>query len=339
MPIGHSRLKLTLLSFATTVIDAIPIFATMFSVLQFMKMLSSPNTAIGIPSNLEYNLSIYLHIETAFLVYFYLQYQRLQKHIPPPPLSELERGKTFFRILDHSSNEFRDYFAGWFYWKANKKQVLAAEFHLIRRDNFRDWFSWMLYGARSYDQLLQDPNKQPLVAELNAFIQDFELAKNIVIQPGRNGDMEPLILNYNTVEAYPKPLIFYSIIALVESIAFVFLHCMGFQRFNHKTRELYEATTGINYWKRSSETESKHLPIVFFHGIGCGLFPYVELLMKVVKSNATNTIFLVELPHVAMRLTGNVPSMQQTIFEIETMLDSHGFPSCIVVGHSLGTAV
>ncbi|KAJ3095470.1 hypothetical protein HDU97_006892 [Phlyctochytrium planicorne] len=40
-----------------------------------------------------------------------------------------------------------------------------------------------------------------------------------------------------------------------------------------------------------------------------------------------------------MRLVDEVPSMQQTVAEVEDMLDHHGFAKAFFIGHSLGTAL
>ncbi|KAI9343588.1 hypothetical protein BDR26DRAFT_1006292 [Obelidium mucronatum] len=352
MPIGHSLAKLVLLRAGTFLLDSLPLAAVAYSLHQISKLpLSSSINASPTdfsPNHFSFShlVSLYLHLETVFFVYFHFQMKRLQAPVPPPAISELERGKTFFRILDHSDGNFREYFAGWFYWADSKHQVLPEEFHLIRKDNFRDWFSWMLYGAKSYDDLLLDPKKRCFADELNSFVQDFEISKKIILQPGRNTNIEPVILNYNRVDAYPKPLLFYGIIGALESIAFIFIYWMGFRRCSMLKQQggIAEGVTGIQYWVLHRNPEGKtpndsSLPIVFFHGIGCGLFPYAQFIKELVYHASSSPIFLVELPFVAMRLVDHVPSMEQTIFEVETMLDIHGFSKAMVAGHSLGSAV
>ncbi|KAJ3071688.1 hypothetical protein HDU98_004947 [Podochytrium sp. JEL0797] len=341
---GHFALVL-LLRLGTWLIDMLPFVAVIASMQQLWQLLESHSNHEQVapsPSNLTNLLFLYCHVETAFLVYFYFEHKRLQKPVAPPPIAESERGKTFFRILDHSDGDFREYFAGWFYWADSKRQVSPDEFHLIRRDNFRDWFSWMLYGARSYNDLLRDPKMQPFVAELNNFVLDFELSKNIILQPGRNTDMEPVILNYNSVDASPRPLLFYAAVNAAETAAFAFLYSMGFRRSSLLKQEgnWVDATNGINYWAfhPTGNKNSKGMPIVFFHGIGCGLFPYALLIRQMMLHSSTSSIFLVESPHVAMQLCSHVPSMEQTVFEVETMLDVHGVSKALVVGHSLGSA-
>ncbi|KAJ3023907.1 UNVERIFIED_CONTAM: hypothetical protein HDU68_008415 [Siphonaria sp. JEL0065] len=208
----------------------------------------------------------------------------------------------------------------------------------------------MLYGARSYEDLRIDPKKQHFVHELNSFVSDFEISKRIILQPGRNYDIHPVILNYNKIEAYPKPLFFYAVIHTLESICFLFLYSLGFKRFNILKNQggCADGSNGIHYWvlPRGSKKEDKKarvissgLPIVFFHGIGCGLFPYAQFIKELVYHAADSPIFLVELPFVAMRLVDHVPSMEQTIFEVEAMLDIHGHSKAMFVGHSLGSAV
>ncbi|KAJ3071685.1 hypothetical protein HDU98_004944 [Podochytrium sp. JEL0797] len=76
----------------------------------------------------------------------------------------------------------------------------------------------------------------------------------------------------------------------------------------------------------------------FFHGIGCGLFPYALFITELTTKAPHSPIFLIELPHVSMRFVDRVASMTQTVSAVEKMLDTYGHSKCMVVGHSLGSA-
>jgi pimeloyl-ACP methyl ester carboxylesterase len=100
----------------------------------------------------------------------------------------------------------------------------------------------------------------------------------------------------------------------------------------------------ISYWYYNpsdnallKKNHQKQQPIVFIHGIGCGICVYSNFIRKLYKLN--RPLFLVELPHVSMRMVEDVPTMEETVREIEEMLTSKGFPKATFVAHSLGTAV
>ncbi|KAJ3204721.1 hypothetical protein HDU67_009348, partial [Dinochytrium kinnereticum] len=221
-----------------------------------------------------------------------------------------------------------------------------------------------------------------------------EQTHRIRFQPGRNPAIRPVRLNFNKVEAYPKPLILYFTVYLLESLGGVVLRVLGFDKYHSREERFIGRRSGtevpdITYWARfprgaggglggrGGEMEMEEeafvhmfdevdpfsisqggrrgggvtsaasaggvkrepLPIVFFHGIGGGLFSYLGFIYRVLVENRQRAFFLVELPYVSMRLVDHVPSMQQTVAEVEDMLDHHGFSKAFFIGHSLGTAV
>jgi hypothetical protein len=44
------------------------------------------------------------------------------------------------------------------------------------------------------------------------------------------------------------------------------------------------------------------MDLSFIHGIGGGLFCYIYFIYELMRANARRAIFLIELPHVSMRL-------------------------------------
>ncbi|TPX76403.1 hypothetical protein CcCBS67573_g02334 [Chytriomyces confervae] len=358
MPIGHSFPKLVAIRLLAFFLDAIPFSAAVFTAVQLYYLVATPSyiqhvtlrQAFGAePNTLKGRildlLPAYFCMEVAFLVYFYTQHKRLQKPVVPPTFSDAERGAHFFKVLDSSSQKFEEFFSGWFYWTATRKQLSTSEMHLIRKDNFRDWIAWSFFSAPNYETLRNDPRKSHLADELDGYISDMEIAQNIKIQPGRNRDITALILQYNPVEATPKPLILYLIIWSLESCGLLLMSVMGFSKVSPEQRPYQDSskTRCLNYWvfkPKKADASMDRLPIVFFHGIGCGLFPYLHFIFALLhQAKFSRPMFVVELPHVAMRLVDHVPSMEQTISEVETMLDVHGYAKAHIIGHSLGTTV
>ncbi|KAJ3071687.1 hypothetical protein HDU98_004946 [Podochytrium sp. JEL0797] len=357
MPIGHSLPTLVALRTGTFIMDLIPLVATAYTTLQLYLLLTTPSTPYSpilpfptiqddtdLVTKIKNLLPAWSAIETAFFVYFHLQHKRIQEPTTPQKLSPMERGKMFYKFLDSSDVQFEEFFSGWFYWTKTTRQLKASEFYLVRRDNLRDWIAWSFFSVKNYDQLSHDP---ALVSELNGYISDMEMVKSIKIQPGRNMDISPVILNYNPIIARPKPLILYVFIWGFEAFGLLIMSLLGFKRVTPADRPYHhDSDATLNYWvylpttsSSDPQQESDKLPLVFLHGIGCGLFPYVHFLSGVMRHNPTRPLFVLEFPHVSMRLVDHVPSTQQTISEIETMLDIHGFAKAHFVGHSLGTTV
>lgn len=100
----------------------------------------------------------------------------------------------------------------------------------------------------------------------------------------------------------------------------------------------------ISYWYYNpgdtaiqKKNYQKQQPIVFIHGVGGSFWFYANFVRKLYKLN--RPLFLVELPYVSMRMVEDVPTMEETVREIEEMLMSKGFSKATFVAHSLGTAV
>ncbi|KAI9017212.1 Alpha/Beta hydrolase protein [Gaertneriomyces semiglobifer] len=80
------------------------------------------------------------------------------------------------------------------------------------------------------------------------------------------------------------------------------------------------------------------LPVVFIHGLGGGLWCYLKFILKLWWQSSHRPIFLIELPHVSMRLTSAAPSLDQFTHEVSAMLRRHYYDAATFVAHSLGTA-
>ncbi|PNH03592.1 hypothetical protein TSOC_010335 [Tetrabaena socialis] len=80
------------------------------------------------------------------------------------------------------------------------------------------------------------------------------------------------------------------------------------------------------------------VPIVFLHGVGMGLMPYLRLLVALAATGAPILAF--ELKHVSQRWTAAAPpSMAQLADDVVTALRAHGYPRAALLAHSFGTAV
>ncbi|KAI8848488.1 hypothetical protein BC829DRAFT_417631 [Chytridium lagenaria] len=410
MPIGHSPAKLsglrafffsldlvapiailysayyiyTHLQTTSATSSSLPLFSSLYNDIelnkQHIKGFQIISNAIADPSAFFITTLVpfYLFLEASFYVFFLLQRTRLQRDRPVPLLSQDDRPKFFFRMMDELPDdwEFRKFFAGWFYWTSNQSQLLASEFHDIYRNDMKDWIAWAFFSSRSAEDVAKGPNGRQMSQELEQFVQDIEQTRRIRFQPGRNP---------KSVEAYHKPLFLYATIYVLESVGGLVLRVLGFDKYNSQEERFTSKKSAledrsITYWARFPDAHSaegdhhaqavsgeeafvhmfdevdpfsvptspsganrgakkESLPIVFFHGIGGGLFSYIGFIYRILSANRNRAIFLVELPYVSMRLVDHVPSMQQTVHEVEDMLHHHGFPQAFFIGHSLGTAV
>jgi pimeloyl-ACP methyl ester carboxylesterase len=104
--------------------------------------------------------------------------------------------------------------------------------------------------------------------------------------------------------------------------------------------------THIPYWHRQHTSETK-LPILFIHGIGIGLLPYVDFLADLnsaagIEDGAVDDqvgIIAIEILPISFRITHPAMSKSDMCAEIAKILAHHGWDKVVLVSHSFGTVV
>jgi hypothetical protein len=87
----------------------------------------------------------------------------------------------------------------------------------------------------------------------------------------------------------------------------------------------------------STSSNAKQTPILFCHGVGLGLAPYVPLVQQLAATG--RPVIAVEFPHLAMRWTNAIPTIDEAARSIERALASVFGPAarCDAIGHSFGS--
>jgi pimeloyl-ACP methyl ester carboxylesterase len=102
----------------------------------------------------------------------------------------------------------------------------------------------------------------------------------------------------------------------------------------------------LTYW-HSPHTSRTKLPIVFIHGIGIGLYPYVDFLKELNSASGIESggiddqvgIIAIEVMPVSFRITHQALDKEEICDEIQAIVEHHGFRKYVLVAHSYGTAV
>ncbi|KAI7897493.1 uncharacterized protein BX663DRAFT_445012 [Cokeromyces recurvatus] len=213
-------------------------------------------------------------------------------------------------------------------------------FEQIGRDNVSEWLSWAFFGL-PLEEVLQE---ESLSEELNSMIDHFQDEFHIDFAPGYNEDVVAYRINLDPVHAYHRPLAFYTLIMFLTTLfGFICQWIWGFRKFGPETRSMLWnnmdtptlSDQKVSYWFRDGNRKKK--PVVFIHGIGAGLMCYISFLIKLITLDAP--LFFIELPYVSMHCIEEVPTMQETIKDLQEMLMKHEFSNAVFVAHSLGTAV
>ena len=94
----------------------------------------------------------------------------------------------------------------------------------------------------------------------------------------------------------------------------------------------------MSYWYHP-HTSQKELPIVFLHGIGVGLYPYMQLLKEVNMGRRNDDgkigILAVEILPISSRITAPVSRKEDMCHQLRSVLHYHGIENFILVSHSL----
>ena len=95
----------------------------------------------------------------------------------------------------------------------------------------------------------------------------------------------------------------------------------------------------LSYWYRE-HTSKTRLPIVFIHGIGVGLYTYVDFLAQL-NSNADAQpndgnvgIVAVEILPISSRICPPALRIEEMRRAIQRIVDVHGWDEFVLVGHS-----
>lgn len=100
----------------------------------------------------------------------------------------------------------------------------------------------------------------------------------------------------------------------------------------------------LSYWHRP-HTSKKRLPVLFIHGIGIGLYPYVNLLAQInqtsdePRENGEIGIIAIEMMPISFRITHAALEKDQMCDEIMSILSKHGWDKVVLVSHSYGSVI
>ncbi|KAI9019487.1 Alpha/Beta hydrolase protein [Phycomyces nitens] len=312
----------------------------------YVYYIATESLLFALHPSIDLCLHYWLGAELIFYVYFQITHNRMQQSLAPVFPSAKERRILYYNCLENVE-DVQVFLPGWFMHRNNPS--VRPPMEDICRDNLAEWIAWGFFSS-PLEHILED---QALTDELYGMIDGLQHKFNVQLKPGYDEDIQSFRLSLDPVVAYYRPLFFYlAIMLLTHAFGFV-LQMWGMSKYGPETQstlttflEPQESWRSINrltivpervsYWFRDGDRQNKK-PIVFIHGLGAGLMCYCKFIYALLTLDCP--VFCVELPYVAMRCTEDVPTMQETVRDIERMLHRHHFQDAVFVAHSLGTAV
>lgn len=81
------------------------------------------------------------------------------------------------------------------------------------------------------------------------------------------------------------------------------------------------------------------VPVVFLHGVGLGIMPYLHMMRVIQKALPHNRLMVIEVPHVALRPCSRASRFDEVAAAVKDMVLKSGAQKCCLVAHSYGTFV
>ena len=158
---------------------------------------------------------------------------------------------------------------------------------------------------------------------------------------------------------------------VVDSITFVYMLCHSFQFYGLGFKHFWivfpfrplallslHKSPGrtLSYWYRPHTSETA-IPLLFVHGIGIGLYPYVNFLAQINRIDPTLLdqrpciqpaskdlkghvgIIAIEIMPISFRITHAMPSQEELVGEILAILKHHGWEKIVLATHSYGSVI
>lgn len=315
------------------------------------------NMLIGLPFRVPVALQVWLAFEASFYLAIYLPYNKyLQKPARHPELPCRDDRKTLFKRCHETIPDPVMFLRKWF------RGAAEAE---IKRENVKDLFRWAFLNTSKVETTDEE--------ELEEYVGEIETLLGRNLEPGR-GTAECLKLTLSKVEMLHRSLIWYSVSLgsgdhsinfslLMPSLQCVFIvdlltsmhlryHSFIFYRssvlrslaiFPARPHNIFTSycspAKSLTYWHRP-HTSKTRLPVLFIHGIGVGLYPYIDFLAGINSSGAKRSldgdvgVIAVEIMSVSSIITAEAMSKDEIRKEIYLILEAHGWNKCVLVSHS-----
>ncbi|EPS40897.1 hypothetical protein H072_5204 [Dactylellina haptotyla CBS 200.50] len=287
-------------------------------------------------------LSIYPISETAFYFFVYRPRKHLlQAAAEHPPLPHpIERRSLYQRIIstipDHGS-----YLHQWF---------LGARISDIKVDNIKEFLRWSVFNSSGSWSQESDGLQEEF--EINEYVGMLEDKMNFKFPEGR-GSAECYRLTIDQVRMKHRPLAWYVLLNLIDTLTYLRLSFAGYSYYRRPlatflysfpfrfetlfTRHTSPSRT-IPYWHRP-HTSKTHAPILYLHGIGIGLHPYVPTLSKIASSLPDVGIIAVEIDPISSRICPPIQKQAALLQELRAILQKHNYKSFTLAANSYGTVI
>ncbi|KAL3146801.1 hypothetical protein ABBQ38_014780 [Trebouxia sp. C0009 RCD-2024] len=295
------------------------------------------NTA-GEASSLKQLLLFWGCAEAAFYVYQKWRYTIVNREwVDEVDVDRVQEVKKRFLRL-HGVLSIQDFICGWFH---------GAPYDQIHRGNVLDFVAYGFYSKQPRDL---SPKTQ---ASSEHFVDEVERRWGVKFPEGRNPNLNFMAHLWEPLRVFHKPLLVHVLSESWGMGMHLYLRAIGFK---------HAFMGGMSYWVRlptsgplgsASDSHAVHevveesakqqlsltRPIVFLHGVGLGLTPYIHFMRMLFAATSSHPMIVLEFRHVSMRLCLRAGEVDHAAHAVAAIVQKLGFKEACVVGHSFGTFV
>ncbi|GIM02000.1 hypothetical protein Vretimale_6706 [Volvox reticuliferus] len=308
-------------------------------------------SAITLPSLLIFGLVIiptWATAEVAFFIWYCVIYRRLNAQpVPHRPPSHVNPRDVFDRFIRDQAAmcqyiDIKDMISKW-HW--------GVPISKLTRDNVADLLCYGFY-YRSRQQMI-DEGMGHLPDQL---VSELETAWGVEFRVGPYVPWPLMRHLWEPVRCFYRPLFFYMGVEVLIMLKHVMLLAAGFRPHMCQGMRFYTyglpatpvtatetppaaAASAAAPTQRANSVGKNDggadAPVLFLHGVGLGLLPYLNFLLRL--SSLGRPAVAVEVRHLSMRLCTEVPEEDEIVERIAGALQHHGVRQVHVVAHSYGT--
>lgn len=212
-----------------------------------------------------------------------------------------------------------EFLSGWFHSK---------QYQLITHSDVERFFAYALYGRTLSSLSHQD------YQTVSNYVSLCEVTWNATLPSGDFVHLPFMAHTLEPLQVVHKPLAVHLASEAAGWVVSLYLWCGGFVGHHHQ---------GLPYWihKPLPTAAAAHKPpVLFLHGVGFGLVPYLPFIDQLMRSFPDRCIIVIEFVHVSMRLAAQTTTMDNIATSIAVgVLHKHDFKTTCVVAHSFGSFI
>ena len=234
----------------------------------------------------------------------------------------------------------------------------------VDRESALDFLRFGFHDALSAEEIGEQKER-----ELRIFMDEIEARWDVKFDEDGERGFEFMFHTKEKLGALHQPLLFTAWVNAVAGVSGVVLYGWGFRLHHGENGCAYwcNAPVVVEDWKRvkmptatrktrygkgidtrpilcgdndPSEDDGEEIkPIIFIHGLGVGLAPYLPHIAQLLRSKPGRKIALLTLPHISMRAAPRVPELDDMVDTVVEITKKHAFRAPTMYGHSFGPFV